>query len=367
MKKLLLIAFLLSFAVFHFAQKPPTLNQKKKQGPPPRIIRTCCAFGSDLKISGIPFKRITEITELDKVGKHVFLGDKNEGNGIIYTKKGGFIDLGHLRDIADWTGYLYQQIYNGKGKKTVIDLGREGGRKTLTLNIPKNLSDKRAASLAGRIAYDLSVWHEIGTWFGTSFIPFVPERYSAFSPEDQYSNLTGANLGVLAINSEQPFELAMTGLIDNLLANLEAVDSRQKTIDAMEQIEGKWWSRDSKLPSKKVLIKRFVKADSTLLPWVINPSQVDLVPIQIPAYQDQELAKMYLIEFNLNHKFPIERIFPERKNRIITQKDFPAMMRYIEVQTDFLEVLVTKELKEKQERKEKRKEKQAKRRQQRQK
>lgn len=325
---------------------------RKAEDPPPKIIRTCCAFGSDLKISGIPFKKITEVTSLAEIGAHVYLGGKKEGNGIIYTEKGGFIDLGHLRDIADWTKYLFNEIIASKGNYTEITLGREGGKKTLNLWIPADISQKDAANLAGRIAYDLSVWHEIGTWFGTSFIPFVPERYSAFSPEDQYSNLLGAVLGVEALNSEQPYELAMTELVTKMLLDLKAVDTREKTLDAMELVVGDWWTRDMKLPSKKVLIKRYVDADSTLMPWVVPSLKGDhLKPISIPAFRDNHLAEMYEINFKLNRKFPIDEIFPDREDRCISQNDFPMMMAYIETKTDLLEDKIVSELDAKEEKK----------------
>jgi len=323
--------------------------------PPPKIIRTCCAFGSDLKISGIPFKKITEVTSLGEIGNHVYLGGKNEGNGIIYTEKGGFIDLGHLRDIADWTKYLYNEILTSKGNYKEITLGREGGKKTLNLWIPADISNEDAANLSGRIAYDLSVWHEIGTWFGTSFIPFVPERYSAFSPEDQYSNLTGAVLGVKALTHEQPFELAMTSLVKEMLEDLNAVDTREKTLEAMESVVGDWWTRDIKLPSKKVLIKRYVKADSTLMPWIVpNLKAVDLKPVSIPAYGDEHLSEMYEINFKLNRKFPIDEIFPDREDRCISQHDFPMMMVYIEKKTELLEGEIVNELDAKEQKKKKR-------------
>ncbi len=355
-KVLSIVSLFVLFTVSPRSSKRLSSAHRHPTGPPPRIIRTCCAFGSDLKISGIPFKKITEVTSFDKIGKHVYLGDKSEGNGIVYTERGGFIDLGHLRDIADWTNYLYHEIIRNKGKERIITLGREGGKKTLTLWIPQDLSDQRAASLAGRIAYDLSVWHEIGTWFGTSYIPFVPERYSAFSPEDQYSNLTGAVLGVAALQSGQPYEEAMTKLLHDRLIDLNVVKTRQATLDAMENVVGDWWTRDKKLPSKKVLIKRYVVADSTLVPWVVPQLKTNqnLLPVSIPAYQDVGLAEMYELDFKLNRKFPIARIFPERGDRCISQRDFPAMIRYIEAETDVLQFEIAAELEKVQRRKERR-------------
>ena len=84
----------------------------------------------------------------------------------------GFIDMAHLRDQSDWTAYLYTQILEHKKKGSLsIVLGREGGEKTLNVSIPSNLNNQDLINLAGKIAYDLSVWHEIATWFGASSIP----------------------------------------------------------------------------------------------------------------------------------------------------------------------------------------------------
>lgn len=59
------------------------------------------------------------------------------------------------------------------------------------INIPAGMSGEEVLSLSGRIAYDLSVWHEIATWYGVSSVPLVSEQFSSFSPEDVYSNLLG--------------------------------------------------------------------------------------------------------------------------------------------------------------------------------
>jgi len=136
---------------------------------------------------------------------------------------------------------------------------------------------------------------------------------------------------------------------------LEAVDTRQKTLDAMEEVVGDWWTRDMKLPSKKVLIKRYVNPDSTLIPWVLPDGKVDsLKLVSIPAFRDHHLAEMYEINFKLNRKFPVKEIFPDRDDRCISQNDFPAMMAFIEKKTDVLEGEIVTELDAKKEKKKKR-------------
>ena len=223
-----------------------------------------------------PVVKITDISSVEKLGKHHYLGAPEEGNGIIYTQKGGFIDIGHLRDIADWTAFLYTKIMDRSENGLLeLKLGKEGGLKTLKLNIPPNFSKNDAATLAGRIAYDLSVWHEIATWFGASTVPLLPERYSSFSIEDAYSNLLGAQLGIEAIKSDLPYEEAMTRLLAQKLQDLNAVSSEHETYEAMEMVRDIWWTRDKKLPSRKVLLYRQLKVYPAVSPMLISNADVD--------------------------------------------------------------------------------------------
>ena len=145
------------------------LLPKELQKVPPRIIRTCCAFGTDLKMVGIPFIRYSEVGDPTQIGEHVYLGANTENNGILYTLNGGFIDLGHLRDIADWTAFLYANIDLHKGESYELKLGHEGGKKSLALNVPEDISQNDVMQIAGNIAFQLSLWHEISTWFGAVF------------------------------------------------------------------------------------------------------------------------------------------------------------------------------------------------------
>ena len=52
-----------------------------------------------------------KFTEPEKLGKHSFEFSLNEANGLMYTCKGGFIDIGHVREAADRTAYLRNLIY----------------------------------------------------------------------------------------------------------------------------------------------------------------------------------------------------------------------------------------------------------------
>lgn len=317
--------------------KAPYLSAEELLSPPPRIIRTCCSFGSNVGFAVIPFVKETDITSIQNMGSHQYMGCKDEQNGNIYTKSGGFIDMGHVRDCADWTAYLYNLILSGKNKVAGVTkvLGREGGLKTLLLYLPPELDSLMASELAGKIAYDLSLWHEISTWYGSSYIPFVPERYSSFSPEDLYSNLLGVTLGIQALRSDLEYNDAMTQLIAKMLDSLECVATVDETFTAMEKVEDVWWTRDKRLPSKKILLKRFMDSDTYLTPWLLPEDTCDFVPhkIEKPA---SYLSDLYELRIKLNHKFPVKRKFSAQLDKTITSKDFDVLKSYIEQDVDKL-------------------------------
>ncbi len=299
---------------------------------PGRIIRTCCSFGSDLKMMGVPLARFTQITSMERIGPHQYLGGSEEENGIIYTRRGGFIDLGHLRDQADWTSFLFLQLNRPLDLDTMqIVLGNEGGLKTLYLRDIEGVCEATRIKLAGAIAYDLSSWHEIATWFGSSMIPFIPERYSSFSVEDAYSNLLGVTIGMKAIQSAYPYEEAMTMLINEALRDLEVVRSEQETYDAMEVVEKLWWTRDFKLPTWKVLVEREMDLYPELSPWLIpSISDIPLRPmkLEVPLVDESgvPLNTHYELQIRLNHKFPLKKMFFDRKDRTISQRDYPMLI-----------------------------------------
>ncbi len=309
---------------------PPELNANQLASPPPKIIRPCCSFGSDVKMAGLPFMKITAITSLDQ-----------EQNGIVYTQRGGFIDLGHLRDNADWTAYIFSLMQSGMdGEMIKQKLGNEGGQKMLWLEVPDDIDRNDQIAIAGRIAFDLSIWHEIATWFGASYIPMLPERYSSFSAEDLYSNLLGVQLGIAAIQSELPYEVAMTQLLKEKLEELGVVDTETETYTAMEAVEGVWWTREKKIPSRKLLLLRYLDIDTCLHPWLIKEEDLSTEPhalcIQTATNDGRDFSNFYQLSFRLNSKFPIKKIFPFRIERRISQSDFPILMQWIaaEIETD---------------------------------
>ncbi|MCG8700871.1 MAG: DUF4056 domain-containing protein, partial [Bacteroidales bacterium] len=331
------IVSILIFVIFTSIQaKKPTDGEINIQQTPPRIIRVCCAFGTDLNLFGVPFFKINHVTSIDQLGNHVYMGHKDEGNGIIYTRNGGFIDLGHLRDQADWTKYLYHYLLNNKNKGEVEQkLGIEGGIKKLLVDIPGNADSATCLQVAGRIAYDLSLWHELSTWFGASSVPMMPERYSSFSVEDVYSNLLGVTIGIKAIQSELPYNQAMTKLLRESLENLSTVTTEQETCEAFESVEEIWWSRSKRLPHKEVIIERDIEVIMQVRPWLVpdtvfGKSEPHILDVPTHTNDGRLLSDYYSLQIDLNYKFPVKELFPDRDHRLITQNDFEVLLRQIE-------------------------------------
>jgi len=302
---------------------------------PPRIIRACCTFGYDMKLWGIPFVSIDQVISIDDLGEHHYMGNKHEGIGTIYTNKGGFIDVGHLRDQLDWTRYLYALILKNKGKgEVVLPLRKEAGRKTLHLNVPADFDKNDCVLLAGKIIYDFSLWHEIATWFGASTVPFISEKFSSFSVEDVYSNLLGIHIGMKTLHSELPFNQSATEIISSTLDSLDVVKTVKETHDAYDAVNNKWYTNKKRIPSTKITLKRDTDVLKSSKPWII-PNQAsnidDPIILDVPRLDTngELLTKYYQFTIDVNKKIPVEEIFPGNESRRINQDDFVVLLNTI--------------------------------------
>jgi len=331
----LLFVVLIIFWTNTLSAKAPLFTEKDYLNHPPRIIRTCCAFGTDLRVSIIPVYRYTMLTTPDLLGPHHYLGDKVENNGIVYTRRGGFVDFGHLRDAVDWTAYLYnlEKRCQQSGELTV-HLGFEDGVKGLYLKIPATEKDEDLIKIACRIAYDLSIWHEITTWFGAAAVPLVSEKFSSFSIEDAYSNLLGTTVGAKAIKSDLPFEEAVTKIISQTLVDLESVTTKDESYQAMEAVRDIWWTRKKPLPNNHVMLERELGVYANMQPWLVpgweskNPLPLQ---IELPDRTNDgiPLSEFYTLTIKGNHKIPVKKIFHDRSKRLITQNDFIPIIDYV--------------------------------------
>ncbi len=184
-----------------------------------------------------------------------------------------------MRDYADWTAFLARRIEASLSTGAAFELPPEGARRFVFLTaVDDSLVESvgaraMAVRIAGWLAFHLSIWHESATWFGWSALELFPERVSAFSPEDLYSNLLGIHLASYVIeagaaSSEAEFNRAMDVAIRDALLALGALP-REATRRALESVDGLWWDSSQRLPDMRVVSRRNFELGPTLTPWRI--------------------------------------------------------------------------------------------------
>ncbi|MFH0273904.1 DUF4056 domain-containing protein [Vibrio jasicida] len=240
-------------------------------------VRPCCAFGVDLKAElgsvPVPFFSLENVLSSNEVGTHHYndgsesvpgslLGLNEEANGLIFTELGGFIDTAHVRDTSDYTYYLFQLNRHYLGRAAHLDLPEELRVRRIRWYEHKNkLSEQenieRSAQAAALTAFRLAQWHEIAQWFGMVSVSGFKELASAFSSEDLYSNMLGANLAkqVLLSNPDltpKSFSKAMDSAFQQALKDLQA-QPKSVTKAKIQQLDGVWWDSSKRLPDKWVV------------------------------------------------------------------------------------------------------------------
>lgn len=191
---------------------------------------------------------------IEDIGVYKYGGGRGDKVGMLYTCKGGYIDLGHLKECTDRTKYAYDIIYENILKDNQKEFSFKIVDKAVyfvTIYYPANWksmkkNDKQkiarivSANLGERVAYCSTVWHEIITRLGYSSFMFS-ERPSAFSWEDLYSDLVGSNLAAQALKSGEDFEKQMTKLIPMKLKELR-VQPAEIARQATDKIKDKWFA-----------------------------------------------------------------------------------------------------------------------------
>ncbi|HEF8772754.1 TPA: DUF4056 domain-containing protein [Providencia stuartii] len=305
---------------------------------PPQGLRACCAFGYDLQAQlwglPVPFYTIDNIVEADKLGEHHYndsflgataalMGMSNEKIGLLYTNKSGFIDISHVRDTADYTLYLFSQIYPRLGESWTLKLSDELASRQIVFMAfePPTSPEQRytlSAYLAAKLAFQLAVWHEIAQWYGYQSVPGFSEGISAFSPEDLYSNLLGARLALTLIiqgraQSLPMFSQSMEGILPQALHQLGAND-KQHTRTMFDRVDGLWWNSYRRVPEKFLVLTRDYQTSDDRYP--LMPSQI--VPVEglrlsLPAsyqhYHLQQLAQLRLLPTSNMARLPIPQDF----------------------------------------------------------
>jgi len=203
------------------------------------------------------------------------------------------------------------------------------------------------------LAFQLSIWHEIATWYGWHAVPGWSERVSAFSPEDLYSNLLGAKIigGVALLRSgrsEDDYNCCVDTWLLVMLRRLGAVPRRAGR-EAIRAVDGLWWDSSRRLPDPAFVQRRYFDATGPLKPWlvtdVVGPERLgdrlrahcDAAPEPVQLSNPDSLRgvpfrRYATLEITVSDKLVEQPLFMERGRRI-TQDDFPELVEEIRRQS----------------------------------
>ena len=365
--------------------EPSAIDRGISPGEIPEIpvranLRPCCAFGTDLQARlgpvPIPFFTLDNIIGVDELGPHKYdsgafatsgSSTKNaftsENNAMVYTCRGGFIDIAHVRDYADWTLFWSAAIGRASETGATVELPSEGGARRVVIRpLPRELIERDGlrrivVNLAQWTAFQLSIWHEIATAYGWSAIDLYPEYVSAFSPEDLYSNLLGVKIagGLLSYagtaETDSLYDQNMDRWLPMTLTYLHAV-SGDAGKTAATLVDGVWWNSHARLPDPHLVLRRGVSVGDQIAPWLV--SQAYDSP-EMRRWLDQAcggaehplvLRRRHslhgvrfsdLVTFEVDVDVPDPFPFPRAGSHLITQADFPAIIEA--VRQDFVSKL----------------------------
>ncbi len=295
-----------------------------RRGSGPRM-RQGMYFGS---MAGIRF------LEHDRLGKHQYSKRRGEKNGLVYTSRGGFLDIGHVREAADRTAYIAGIVHENLEKNETDFSFKviEPARYFVTIRFPESwdrVGEERREEIIADISIRLGqylgqttlIWHEMVTWFGYTSTAFFSEHISSFSCEDPYSDLLGTHLATFALrDTERSFDDAMTKVLDEELERL-GVQPAAVARRAVRKTKGKWYKGGSYFFAR--VTKRSFDTgadDGFITPW--------LVPLMDPNSQPEPCPAPNL-DFLADYGFSMELEIEPRerqKNKILatTGKHNPA-------------------------------------------
>ncbi|EAN4330388.1 DUF4056 domain-containing protein [Salmonella enterica subsp. enterica serovar Oslo] len=304
---------------------------------PPESLRPCCAFGYDLHVRAvgvpIPVYQIGNVLTLDTLGKHHYndsalgavkniVGLSEEKNGLVYTHRGGFIDIAHVRDTADNTFYIFSRILPELGQRWRYFYSEELGVRRVQLQAftpPSSMPERYtlAAWLAGNLAFQLAQWHEIAQWYGFQSVPGFSEEISAFSPEDLYSNLLGARLAINVIllgkaGTVEAYNAAMDGAIRHALLQL-GIATETETERKFRELDGDWWNSKRRVPDKFLVLKRNYNLDHDRLPTPVSYEKAQpwqlTIPLVVSGYQLSHLGELQIYPGATMESLPAPKAF----------------------------------------------------------
>ncbi len=253
-----------------------------KSDPIASYTRPCCSFANSflqhkLGLSGL-------YLEPAKLKSHFYLRKSGSDKvGLIYTCRGGFLDISHLRDNADWTAQVRYNLRAWLEAGLEVSARTEGSFHARSVVFPKlsgeelsALSESDLDLIAVAVGNSMALLHEIPTAFNI-------QKGSAFSLEDAYSNLLGSYLGVRAVRDPRPYDEAMTAILSSTLADLGALREKD-TVRTHKLVKGLWW-KDSFSGGFESVLKRDFTYVGSVTPFLVHTAVqcLDASPETLPV------------------------------------------------------------------------------------
>lgn len=236
----------------------------------------------------------TRYVDVSRLGPHRYRFSFREQNGIVYTARGGHIDITHVRKAADWSAYLAYQLretlrdnkpsYSYRMREPSIYHVRiryPQGWAALPEDVRQRIATDVSIDLGRYLSFVGTTWHEMLTWFGFKSAGFYSEYPSAFSWEDNYSNLLGSHLGALAARDPRyDYDRAMTVALAAELRRLRA--QPPDVAKAAGEAVRDWWFVSGFVFCD--MLKRHLDigtGDGCVTPWVVPGfcDDADCLPI----------------------------------------------------------------------------------------
>ena len=252
--------------------------------------KSLAQFGYNLSYFKIQLFPIREFINPKNLGVHSYSqGSFGEKNGSLYTCKGGFIDFSHMRAAVDWTVYIAFTILSDTDQ---LDLPPEAGTMKLSFRNIDELTIQDIAELAKKIAFERLEWHEVASWHYHAPYHMRSDQQSTFTPEDNYSNLLGAEIGkrvVLRILNEMetlPYSEIATEEIQKVIASLDPVSGKKDSRIAYDIVDRHvqlrlpenqrnndvWWDSNILFRDQRYMFKRNTDIGPDLEPWLVPKS-----------------------------------------------------------------------------------------------
>lgn len=292
----------------------------------------------------VPTPRDAPFLGPEELGHHSYGFGVGEGSGMVYTLRGGSIDLDHLRGTADIARYAYQRCYSSirnKGDGFSFGPSFEWYSNKVQFAYPdhwdrlnpaekETMAQEIALQVGAMVGFHSTLWHEMLTWYGTHFLFIEPEFYSAFSWDDTYSNALGNKLAMEAVqNKSKNFNEAMTDLINREMQALGIVSGKQ-ALEIAQSVKGTWY--------KPGLVTEVIRRNMdtgedgyvspAIIPGFTNDKPIDCPLSKLDALEKYGIGMTYTIRSAYGATGKLKEIAGTRGS-IEPLKHFPAIMREI--------------------------------------